>query len=47
MNVKSGYTFDKTSTDATIVIAELNGTEIEGSEADNRLFTINKRETSF
>lgn len=40
MNVKSGYTFDTTSTEATIVTAELNGTEIEGSEAHNRLFTM-------
>ena len=40
MNVKSGYTFDTTSTEATIVTAELNGTEIEGSEAANRLFTM-------
>lgn len=40
LNVKSGYTFDTTSTDVTIVTAELNGTELEGSQAHCRVFTM-------
>lgn len=40
MNIAAGYTFDDSSTEATIVTVELNGTEVTDGERDYRTFTM-------